>query len=110
VFGCVIGTFDRTGDDTAATRVVVASSLALSVLLPAANFATVTPTPPNPGASPSLAYRVILLENGFSMTMDDAFAFYGGAGACLEDVSVKGFVDYGRTSALVLRRPILRSG
>jgi hypothetical protein len=44
----------------------------------------------------------ILIENGFSMTMDDAFAFYGGAGAGLEDVVVKGFVDYGYTSALVL--------
>jgi hypothetical protein len=36
------------------------------------------------------------------MTMDDAFAFYGGAGAGLEDVVVKGFVDYGYTSGLVL--------
>ena len=44
----------------------------------------------------------ILIENGFSMTMDDAFAFYGGAGAALEDVVVKGFVDYGYTSGLVL--------
>jgi len=44
----------------------------------------------------------ILIENGFAMTMDDAFAFYGGAGAGLEDVVVKGFVDYGYTSALVL--------
>ena len=33
----------------------------------------------------------ILIENGFAMTMDDAFAFYGGAGAGLEDVVVKGF-------------------
>jgi hypothetical protein len=46
--------------------------------------------------------RHILIENGFAMTMDDAFAFYGGAGAALEDVVVKGFVDYGYTSALVL--------
>ena len=44
----------------------------------------------------------ILIENGFAMTMDDAFAFYGGAGAGLEDVVVKNFVDYGYTSALVL--------
>jgi len=44
----------------------------------------------------------ILIENGFSMTMDDAFAFYGGTGASLEDVVVKGYVDYGYTSALVL--------
>jgi hypothetical protein len=44
----------------------------------------------------------ILIENGFAMTMDDAFAFYGGAGAALEDVVVKNFVDYGYTSALVL--------
>jgi hypothetical protein len=44
----------------------------------------------------------ILIENGFSMTMDDAFAFYGGAGAGLDDVVVKGFVDYGYTSGLVL--------
>jgi len=43
----------------------------------------------------------ILIENGFAMTMDDAFAFY--AARCrLEDVVVKGFVDYGYTSALVL--------
>lgn len=44
----------------------------------------------------------ILIENGFSMTMDDAFAFYGGAGAGLEDVVVKGYVDYGYSSGLVL--------
>jgi len=44
----------------------------------------------------------ILIENGFSMTMDDAFAFYGGAGAGLEDVVVRNFVDYGYTSGLVL--------
>jgi hypothetical protein len=44
----------------------------------------------------------VLIENGFAMTMDDAFAFYGGAGAGLEDVVVKGFVDYGYTSGLVL--------
>jgi hypothetical protein len=44
----------------------------------------------------------ILIENGFAMSMDDAFAFYGGAGAGLENVTVKGFVDYGYTSALVL--------
>jgi len=36
------------------------------------------------------------------MTMANAFAFYGGAGAGLEDVVVKNFVDYGYTSALVL--------
>ncbi len=46
--------------------------------------------------------RHILIENGFSMTMDDTFAFYGGAGAGLEDVVVKGYVNYGYTSALVL--------
>ena len=44
----------------------------------------------------------ILIENGFSMTMDDTFAFYGGAGAGLEDVVVKGYVNYGYTSGLVL--------
>jgi hypothetical protein len=44
----------------------------------------------------------ILIENGFAMTMDDAFAFYGGAGVGLEDVVVKNFVDYGYTSGLVL--------
>ena len=44
----------------------------------------------------------ILIENGFAMTMDDTFALYGGAGASLEDVVVKGFVNYGFTSALVL--------
>ena len=35
----------------------------------------------------------ILIENGFSMTMDDTFAFYGGAGAGLEDVVVKGLCE-----------------
>jgi hypothetical protein len=44
----------------------------------------------------------ILIEHGFSMTMDDAFAFYGGAGAALDDVVVKDFVDYGYSSGLVL--------
>ena len=44
----------------------------------------------------------ILIENGFAMTMDDTFAFYGGAGAGLEDVVVKNFVVYGYTSSLVL--------
>ena len=44
----------------------------------------------------------VLIENGFSMTMDDTFAFYGGAGAGLEDVVVKGYVNYGYTSSLVL--------
>ena len=44
----------------------------------------------------------ILIENGFAMTMDDTFAFYGGAGASLEDVVVKNFVVYGYTSSLVL--------
>ena len=46
--------------------------------------------------------RHILVENGFSMTMDDTFAFYGGAGAGLEDVVVKGYVNYGYTSSVVL--------
>ena len=39
-------------------RFVVVLIVMLSVFWPAASFATVTPTPPYPGASPSLAYKV----------------------------------------------------
>lgn len=71
--------------------------------------------------------RHILIENGFSMTMDDAFAMYGGGGGGggrggarggargnaatsgtqgrtwgIEDLVVKGYVDYGYTSALAV--------
>ena len=36
----------------------------------------------------------ILIEDGFAMGMDDTFALYGGATAGLEDIVIKGFVDY----------------
>jgi len=41
-----------------APRLFAVSILMLSMLWPVAGFATVTPTPPYPGASPSLAYKV----------------------------------------------------
>ena len=51
----------------------------------------------------------ILIENGFAMTMDDTFAMYGGrpdarTGAVkgIEDLVVKGFVNYTYTSALAI--------
>jgi hypothetical protein len=44
----------------------------------------------------------ILVEDGFAMTMDDTFAFYRGRGAGIEDVVVKGFVNYTYTSALAI--------
>lgn len=45
----------------------------------------------------------ILVENGFSMTTDDTFAFYrSGGNEGLEDVVVKGFVNYGFTAGLIL--------
>ncbi|MGD0572351.1 MAG: glycosyl hydrolase family 28-related protein [Sedimentisphaerales bacterium] len=52
--------------------------------------------------------RHILIENGFAMTMDDTWAFYGGRGTWtnppqgIEDFVVKGFVNYSYTSSLVL--------
>jgi hypothetical protein len=44
----------------------------------------------------------ILVQDGFAMTMDDTFAFYGGKRATVEDVVVKGFVNYTYTSALAI--------
>ncbi len=44
----------------------------------------------------------ILVEDSFAMTMDDTFAFYGGRNATVEDVVVKGFVNYTYTSALAI--------
>jgi hypothetical protein len=46
--------------------------------------------------------RHILVQDSFAMTMDDTFAFYGGPRATVEDVVVKGFVNYGYTSALAI--------
>jgi len=54
----------------------------------------------------------ILIEDGFAMTMDDTFALYGGGGGPgragagaprgIEDLVVKGFVNYTYTSALAV--------
>ncbi len=54
----------------------------------------------------------ILIEDGFAMTMDDTFALYGGGGGAgrdgagaprgIEDLVVKGFVNYSYTSALAV--------
>src|ERR1035437_7724668 len=44
--------------NTVVNRLLVPAIVMLAVLCPAASFATVIPTPPYPGASPSLAYRV----------------------------------------------------
>ena len=44
----------------------------------------------------------ILVQDGFAMTMDDTFAFYGGKRSTIEDVVVKGFVNYTYTSALAI--------
>ena len=52
----------------------------------------------------------ILIEDGFAMTMDDTFALYGGGGGGgrtgvargIEDLVVKGFVNYTYTSALAV--------
>jgi len=44
----------------------------------------------------------ILIQDGFAMTMDDTFAFYGGKRSTVEDVVVKGFVNYTYTSALAI--------
>jgi len=52
--------------------------------------------------------RHIRIEDGFAMTMDDTWAFYGGRGtgtnapSGIEDFVVKGFVNYSYTSSLVL--------
>jgi len=45
----------------------------------------------------------ILVENGFAMTTDDTFAFYQtGSDEGLDDVVVKGFVNYTYTAGLIL--------
>jgi hypothetical protein len=49
----------------------------------------------------------ILIENGFAMTMDDTWAFYGGGGgtnapSSVEDFVVKGFVNYSYTASLAI--------
>ena len=44
----------------------------------------------------------ILVQDSFAMTMDDTFAFYGRERSHLEDVVVKGFVNYTYTSALAI--------
>ena len=44
----------------------------------------------------------ILIQDGFAMTMDDTFAFYGGKRSTVTDVVVKGFVNFTYTSALAL--------
>jgi hypothetical protein len=62
--GCIIATGQRANlplqsaqeMNTLVTRLLVASMI--SMLLAAASFAAVAPTPPYPGASPSLAYKV----------------------------------------------------
>jgi hypothetical protein len=45
----------------------------------------------------------ILIEDGFAMTMDDTWAFYGGGrGRGIEDFVVKGFVNYSYTCSLAM--------
>ncbi|MGO8701882.1 MAG: glycosyl hydrolase family 28-related protein [Limisphaerales bacterium] len=45
----------------------------------------------------------ILIEDGFAMTMDDTWAFYGGGkGRSIEDFVVKGFVNYSYTCSLAM--------
>jgi len=46
----------------------------------------------------------ILVEDGFAMTMDDTFALYGGGGGGrgIEDLVVRGFVNYTYTAALAV--------
>jgi polygalacturonase len=44
----------------------------------------------------------IHIEDGFAMTMDDTFAFYGGKRSTVEDFSVKGFVNYTYTAAIAI--------
>ena len=49
----------------------------------------------------------ILIEDGFAMTMDDTWAFYGGRDAAgqpkgVEDFVVKGFVNYTYTAAIAM--------
>jgi hypothetical protein len=52
--------------------------------------------------------RHILIKDGFAMTMDDTWAFYGGSGSGtnapsgIEDFVVNGFVNYSYTASLVL--------
>jgi polygalacturonase len=49
--------------------------------------------------------RHILVEDGFAMSMDDTWAFYGGRGATgggIEDVVVRGFVNYSYTSSVAI--------
>jgi glycosyl hydrolase family 28 len=46
--------------------------------------------------------RHLLVQDSFAMTMDDTFAFYGGPKSTIEDVVVKGFVNYTYTSALAI--------
>jgi hypothetical protein len=44
----------------------------------------------------------ILIQDGFAMTMDDTFAFYGGKRSTVEDVVVKGFVVYSYTASIAI--------
>ena len=45
----------------------------------------------------------VLIENGFSMTMDDTWALYGGGNrGTVEDFVVKGYVNYSYTCSLAL--------
>ncbi len=44
----------------------------------------------------------ILIQDGFAMTMDDTFAFYGGKRATVEDIVVKGFVVYSYTASIAI--------
>ena len=44
----------------------------------------------------------ILVENSFAMTMDDTFAFYGGKSSTVEDVVIKGFVNYTYTCSIAI--------
>ena len=51
--------------------------------------------------------RHILIEDGFAMTMDDSWAFYGGGRtdattAGIEDIVVKGFVNYTYTAGIAI--------
>jgi polygalacturonase len=51
--------------------------------------------------------RHIRIEDGFAMTMDDTWAFYGGGGAGgtpagVEDIVVKGFVNYTYTAGIAI--------
>jgi hypothetical protein len=52
------------------------------------------------------ASRHIRIEDGFAMTMDDTWAFYGGGGKGMaggvEDIVVKGFVNYTYTAGIAI--------